>query len=68
MEELQLKAGGLCAPHSDQSHPVTGGGTSRYLQYLCVSLLTSAQVLRGLVCSSVGAPVLFFLPPRKQKL
>lgn len=24
MEELQLKAGGLCAPRSDQSHPVTG--------------------------------------------
>lgn len=65
MEELQVKAGGLCTPHSDQSHPVTGGGDSADV---CVSLLTSAQMLRGLVCSSVGAPVLFFLPPHKQKL
>lgn len=64
MEELQLKAGGLCTPHSDQSHPVTGGGGSADV---CVSLLTSAQT-RGSVCSSVGAPVLFFLPPHKQKL
>lgn len=65
MEELQLKAGGPCAPHLDQSHPVTGGGGSADV---CVSLLTSAQTLCGSVCSSVGAPVLFFLPPRKQKL